>query len=81
MNRTTSLMTNSIKTTVVGSYPIPEWLKTSPNPQTLRDAMRLVLDTQEQAVGFLEDGGPRLLIPGLLFRLVCFLEPHKSGWT
>ncbi|MGP1678252.1 MAG: cobalamin-independent methionine synthase II family protein [Burkholderiales bacterium] len=38
-----------IKTTVVGSYPIPDWLATSPSEQALTDAMRVVLATQEQA--------------------------------
>lgn len=39
----------TLKTTVVGSYPVPEWLKTSPSPAALQDAMRLVLDVQERA--------------------------------
>ncbi len=38
-----------IKTTVVGSYPIPDWLAASPSEQALTDAMRVVLATQEQA--------------------------------
>jgi len=38
-----------IKTTVVGSYPIPVWLAASPSEQALADAMRVVLATQEQA--------------------------------
>ncbi|MBE0623199.1 MAG: cobalamin-independent methionine synthase II family protein [Burkholderiales bacterium] len=38
-----------IKTTVVGSYPIPDWLATSPTEQALTDAMRVVLATQEHA--------------------------------
>src|SRR5271169_6581921 len=38
-----------IKTTVVGSYPIPDWLATSPSEQALVDAIRVVLATQEQA--------------------------------
>jgi 5-methyltetrahydropteroyltriglutamate--homocysteine methyltransferase len=38
-----------IKTTVVGSYPIPDWLAASPSEQALVDAMRVVLATQEQA--------------------------------
>ena len=38
-----------IKTTVVGSYPIPDWLAASPSEQALIDAMRVVLATQEQA--------------------------------
>jgi 5-methyltetrahydropteroyltriglutamate--homocysteine methyltransferase len=38
-----------IKTTVVGSYPIPEWLAVCPSEQALVDATRVVLHTQEQA--------------------------------
>jgi 5-methyltetrahydropteroyltriglutamate--homocysteine methyltransferase len=38
-----------IKTTVVGSYPIPDWLAASPSEQALVDAMRVVISTQEQA--------------------------------
>ena len=38
-----------ILTTVVGSYPLPEWLAASPSEQALADAMRVVIHTQEQA--------------------------------
>ena len=38
-----------IQTTVVGSYPIPEWLVALPSEQALIDATRVVIDTQEQA--------------------------------
>ena len=38
-----------IQTTVVGSYPIPDWLAASPSEQALTDAMRVVIATQEQA--------------------------------
>ena len=38
-----------IKTTVVGSYPIPDWLAASPSEQALLDATRVVIHTQEQA--------------------------------
>ena len=38
-----------IKTTVVGSYPVPDWLAASPSEQALIDAMRVVIATQEQA--------------------------------
>src|SRR3954469_9784663 len=38
-----------IQTTVVGSYPIPEWLIAAPSEQALIDATRVVLHTQEQA--------------------------------
>jgi 5-methyltetrahydropteroyltriglutamate--homocysteine methyltransferase len=39
----------SIKTTVVGSYPLPAWLAAMPNRQALRDAILVVLKTQELA--------------------------------
>ncbi len=38
-----------IKTTVVGSYPIPDWLAAYPTEQGLIDATRVVLHTQERA--------------------------------
>ena len=43
-----SLMKQLLQTTVVGSFPVPDWLKTSPNTQTLQDAIRHVLDIQER---------------------------------
>jgi 5-methyltetrahydropteroyltriglutamate--homocysteine methyltransferase len=38
-----------IQTTVVGSYPLPAWLVAQPNAVNLRDAVMVVLKTQEQA--------------------------------
>jgi 5-methyltetrahydropteroyltriglutamate--homocysteine methyltransferase len=38
-----------IKTTVVGSYPVPDWLAALPSEQALIDATRVVIQTQEQA--------------------------------
>ena len=38
-----------IKTTVVGSYPVPDWLVACPSEQALVDATRVVIGTQEQA--------------------------------
>jgi 5-methyltetrahydropteroyltriglutamate--homocysteine methyltransferase len=38
-----------IKTTVVGSYPIPDWLVALPSEQALFDATRVIVHTQEQA--------------------------------
>ena len=38
-----------IQTTVVGSYPLPEWLAAAPSEQALIDATRVVIATQEQA--------------------------------
>src|SRR3954452_24658330 len=39
----------SIRTTVVGSYPVPDWLVALPSQQALIDATRVVLKTQEIA--------------------------------
>lgn len=41
--------TSNIKTTVVGSYPVPDWLAAHPTDQGLVDATRVVLHTQEHA--------------------------------
>ena len=38
-----------IRTTVVGSYPLPAWLAALPNAVHLRDAVLVVLKTQELA--------------------------------
>ena len=38
-----------IKTTVVGSYPMPDWLQALPSEQALTDATRVVISIQEQA--------------------------------
>ena len=38
-----------IKTTVVGSYPVPDWLSALPSEQALADATRVVIHTQEHA--------------------------------
>lgn len=39
----------SIKTTVVGSYPLPFWLSALPSRPALRDAVMVILKTQELA--------------------------------
>ena len=50
-------MSASIKTTVVGSYPIPDWLAALPSEQSLEDAMAVVLKTQERAgIDLVADG-------------------------
>ena len=41
--------TPRIKTTVVGSYPVPDWLFAAPTEQALIDATRVVIATQEEA--------------------------------
>ena len=47
----------TIKTTVVGSYPIPDWLAAMPSQQSLVDAMAVVLKTQENAgIDVIADG-------------------------
>ncbi len=42
-------MTSPIKTTGVGSYPVPEWLRAYPTASHLRDATMVVLKSQELA--------------------------------
>ena len=47
----------SILTTVVGSYPIPDWLRGDTSRTTLRDAILVVLKTQELAgIDVIADG-------------------------
>lgn len=41
--------TPRIKTTTVGSYPVPDWLVALPSEQALVDATRVVIGTQEKA--------------------------------
>lgn len=50
-----------ILTTVVGSYPVPDWLMNTPSEQALADATRVVLHTQEHA-------GIDLVCDGELYR-------------
>ncbi|MDE0717797.1 MAG: hypothetical protein OXH64_07665, partial [Rhodospirillaceae bacterium] len=50
-----------IGTTVVGSYPAPDWLIQCPSEQALADATRVVLHTQERA-------GIDLVCDGELYR-------------
>jgi len=50
-----------ILTTVVGSYPVPDWLAAAPSEQALIDATRVVIATQEQA-------GIDLVCDGELYR-------------
>jgi 5-methyltetrahydropteroyltriglutamate--homocysteine methyltransferase len=42
-------MAGNIRTTVVGSYPVPEWLSALPSQQALIDATKVVMKTQELA--------------------------------
>jgi len=42
-------MAARIKTTTVGSYPIPDWLVALPSEQAIADATRVVIHIQEQA--------------------------------
>ena len=60
-----------IKTTVVGSYPLPDWLAAAPSEQALEDAMRVVLHTQEAA-------GIDLVCDGELYRF-DLNHPETNG--
>ena len=39
---------SEIRTTTVGSYPVPDWLASCPSEQASADAIRVVVDTQRQ---------------------------------
>src|SRR5437867_2800614 len=43
------MSTPRIRTTTVGSYPIPDWLQALPSDQARIDATRVVFDIQRQA--------------------------------
>jgi 5-methyltetrahydropteroyltriglutamate--homocysteine methyltransferase len=60
-----------IQTTVVGSYPVPEWLAAAPSEQALVDATRVVLHTQERA-------GIDLVCDGELYRF-DLNHPETNG--
>jgi 5-methyltetrahydropteroyltriglutamate--homocysteine methyltransferase len=60
-----------ILTTVVGSYPVPDWLVRSPSEQALVDATRVVIATQERA-------GIDLVADGELYRF-DFNHPETNG--
>src|SRR5260221_5581366 len=60
-----------IRTTVVGSYPLPDWLAAAPSAQALADATRVVLHTQEQA-------GIDLVCDGELYRF-DLNHPETNG--
>src|SRR6186713_2681260 len=60
-----------IKTTVVGSYPVPEWLAALPSEQAVIDATRVVIHTQEQA-------GIDLVCDGELYRF-DINHPETNG--
>ena len=60
-----------IKTTVIGSYPLPDWLAAARSEQALEDAMRVVLHTQEKA-------GIDLVCDGELYRF-DLNHPETNG--
>lgn len=60
-----------ILTTVVGSYPVPDWLAAAPSEQALVDATRVILHTQEQA-------GIDLVCDGELYRF-DLNHPETNG--
>ena len=60
-----------ILTTVVGSYPVPDWLIAAPSEQALVDATRVVIHGQEQA-------GIDLVCDGELYRF-DLNHPETNG--
>lgn len=78
----------SLLTTVVGSYPVPEWLKATPSPAALRDAIRLAIDAQERAgIDLVGDGElgrwdlDRRCPAGMVERFVRPMEGIEPGLT
>ncbi len=61
----------AIRTTLVGSYPVPRWVYAAPGAATLRDAMQVVLKTQELA-------GLDVLVDGEMGRF-DFNHPETNG--
>ena len=58
-------MSERIKTTVVGSYPVPSWLVGNTSRLVLRDAVMVVLKTQELAgLDLIADGELSRFDPG-----------------
>jgi 5-methyltetrahydropteroyltriglutamate--homocysteine methyltransferase len=55
------MTSGAIQTTLVGSYPIPQWLVANPSEQGLRDATAVILHLQELA-------GIDLAVDGELYR-------------
>jgi 5-methyltetrahydropteroyltriglutamate--homocysteine methyltransferase len=66
-----SMSAPRILTTVVGSYPVPDWLAAAPSEQALIDATRVVLHGQEQA-------GIDLVCDGELYRF-DINHPETNG--
>lgn len=60
-----------IQTTVVGSYPVPDWLAAYPNEQNLVDATRVVFKIQE-------DAGIDVVADGELYRFDVN-QPDTNG--
>ncbi len=66
-----TLPIDAFRTTLVGSYPVPRWVFSSPGSATLRDAMQVVLKTQELA-------GLDVLVDGEMGRF-DFDHPETNG--
>ena len=64
-------MSQDILTTVVGSYPVPDWLRASSTQQALTDAIQVVLKTQE-------DAGIDVVADGELYRF-DINHPETNG--
>jgi len=65
-------MATRIKTTVVGSYPVPSWLIGNTSRLVLRDAVMAVLKTQEMAgLDLITDGSLCASIP---------VTPKPTAW-
>src|SRR5712671_8182403 len=73
LSRGESNMPQRVRTTVVGSYPVPSWLVGNTSRLVLRDAVMAVLKTQELA-------GIDLVTDGELMRFDPS-HPETNGWS
>ena len=78
----------SIQTTVVGSYPVPSWLSAMPSTPNLRDAVMVVMETQELAgIDVLADGELSRFdvnhpeTNGMIEYFVRPMEGIRTAWT
>ncbi len=83
------MMSSVIKTTVIGSYPVPQWLiQMRTDPHALQDALHVVLRTQELCgIDVVSDGELARFDPshpetnGMIEYFVCRLSGVSTSFT
>jgi len=75
-------MPQRVRTTVVGSYPVPSWLVGNTSRLVLRDAVMAVLKTQELAgIDLVTDGELMRFDPATLKQMDGRLLRLADGWN